>query len=253
MQRSLGLAAMAILVWGCAQGEAERGAWAEVVAIGVDNGRVALISTKEVSLWEYQLYLEWLAMTGCHENCDVMEGPDADHRPKHVRSEFLSGDRAVCGVNWFDAKGFCGWRGGRLPTRREWLEAASLAAEAKWVQCSVPTVGIESGSNVHTTLRTRAAGILALLGHWEEWSMLEASLGEDVSEWCADDLDGSNMAAVLGGNWYFSGNDASVTHWYAKSYAHSTIGFRAVYDTVAEPRGSEHVGFVLQASVGKRR
>jgi formylglycine-generating enzyme required for sulfatase activity len=48
------------------------------------------------------------------------------------RDTFSKPEHPVVGVSWFDARDYCRWRGGRLPTHAEWMQAAGGADGRIW-------------------------------------------------------------------------------------------------------------------------
>ena len=58
---------------------------------------------------------------GNYERC-VIAG--ACERPRAIGHRFESSEQPIVGVSWFDARRYCAWAGGRLPTEVEWERAA---------------------------------------------------------------------------------------------------------------------------------
>jgi formylglycine-generating enzyme required for sulfatase activity len=212
------------------------------------DGPAFLMARRETSVAEYAEFVAWIALTGDHSRCDPDEEPGRDHRPRGVRVGFLSDPGGpVVGVDWFDAAAYAAWRGGRLPTRREWLRAAQASglAPGAWdLEAGTPIRGI--GRDLPRVPGTAVARIVQVaLGGC-------LGLADGVSEWCAAASAATSAGAgrqrepVLGGNWYLNARAALATAWRSRSYRHSTVGFRYVVDIPGQADRSGSVGIVLQ-------
>jgi formylglycine-generating enzyme required for sulfatase activity len=121
--------------------------------------------------------------------------PPKDNSPRH---ESLPVEH----VSWDDAKAFCDWSGGRLPTEAQWEYAARAGRDGViyvWGNDPVPVVGGRAQENVaDSSLNRLRPGVLHIEGYDDGFA--EASpvgsfapnalglhdLGGNVSEWVSD-------------------------------------------------------------------
>ncbi|MCY9864942.1 formylglycine-generating enzyme family protein [Vibrio coralliirubri] len=104
---------------------------------------------------------------------------------------FNKPDHPVVGVSWYAAKAFCEWRGGRLPTRKEWI-ALSGAKDTTWSwgsqwDYSMANTGGEFKSENDGFIYSAPVdsfhkgqsptGILNLSGNVAEWTMDQKVVG----------------------------------------------------------------------------
>ena len=201
-----------------------------------------------------------------------------DHRHTWQNPGFpQSPEHPVVGISWDDAKYFCDWltakeRGEgaltagqfyRLPTDREWSQAAGLPLE------SGATPEERSGriKGVYPWGRTwpppanagNYAGSEAKAGAPDGWAVLAnfreafprtrpapadapgiSDLGGNVWEWCGDRFNkAQNWRVARGGSWATSQTDqmlSSHRRWVDPSFRHDDIGFRCVIATDEGPR-----------------
>ena len=138
-------------------------------------------------------------------------------------------DRPVSCVRWADAKAFCAWAGGRLPTEDEWHAEASAQENRRypwgaapidcrlaWVNHDVtgPGCGTEGPQGVCITEGRSVSGLCDMAGNLWEWTGTRE--GEDVVLCGGSWRDLSGMAMVSGRNWQAPGTQSDA------------IGFRCV-------------------------
>jgi formylglycine-generating enzyme required for sulfatase activity len=67
-------------------------------------------------------YLDTHEVTNADYRACVQAGKCASHGPAY--RGFSAPKQPILGIQWFDARDYCGWRGKRLPTEAEWEKAA---------------------------------------------------------------------------------------------------------------------------------
>lgn len=153
-------------------------------------------------------------------------------------------------VNWDDAKKFCEWVGGRLPTEAEWEKAASWDAKTKtkrtypWgqtIDCShanysghnscvrdtTPVGSYESGKSPYG-LYDMAGNVLEWVNDWYGETYYQSSPSSNPQGPEAGDF-----RVVRGGAWSISdyGVRSASRVGYILSYTSSIIGFRCSRDS----------------------
>jgi formylglycine-generating enzyme required for sulfatase activity len=151
-------------------------------------------------------------------------------------------------VTWYDAKTFCEWVGGCLPTEAEWEKAASWDPETEtkfaypWGNDDPTLALLNYNRNVDDTSpvgsypdRANPYGLFDMAGNVWEW----------VNDWYDESYyqispssnplgpDSGQRRAVRGGAWHVSDNDVRSANrdWADPSNAVNIIGFRCARDT----------------------
>ncbi|MDX2201885.1 MAG: formylglycine-generating enzyme family protein [Hyphomicrobiaceae bacterium] len=139
-------------------------------------------------------------------------------------------DEPVVHVSWSEARDFCSFAGGRLPTREEWTRAAYTETR------SAPSDGLETGRTYlypvgnspegmntsrrrHVAVGTTKAGVNGLF-----------DMGANVWEWLADRRGDSALTA--GGSWWYGPETtrAEAAQWKPAAFYVVYIGLRCAYD-----------------------
>jgi formylglycine-generating enzyme required for sulfatase activity len=154
----------------------------------------------------------------------------------------------VVSISWYDAKTYCEWVGGRLPTEAEWEKAASWNAETQtkfvypWgdtIDCSLANYKGDCDINGTTEVGVYESGkspydAYDLAGNVWEWtadwydekyysiSPLENPLGPDSGSY----------RVLRGGSWTNGNNDARSALRFrgVPSVTHDSVGFRCACD-----------------------
>lgn len=175
------------------------------------------------------------------------------HRPAHPQNFLRHDGRAlpdhpVTWVDLADARAYCAWAGGRLPTGVEWQWAAQGSDGREWPWGPDFDPARCNGDSDATTpvdsypAGTSPFGILDLVGNVWEWT--EPVLADGWHRWAL--LRGGSHHRPRGSAWYFDGG-AQPVHRQAKLLLASpaldraaTVGFRVVVadgPTVTAPVG----------------
>jgi formylglycine-generating enzyme required for sulfatase activity len=147
----------------------------------------------------------------------------------------------VVNVNWYEAKAFCEWVGGRLPTEAEWEKAASWEAERKtksdypWGDSNPTSALLNFNGNVRDTTPVgnypggvSSYGLFDMAGNVLEWvSSLYMPYPYDADDG-REDLSSVDVRVLRGGQWNdYDSNVRSATRFYFDpTVTLNAIGFR---------------------------
>jgi formylglycine-generating enzyme len=136
----------------------------------------------------------------------------------------------VTHVTWSEARDYCAFVGGRLPTRAEWREAAFTERRETptdgFVRGRTYTYpvgdasdGMNNSRKAHVPVATTKRGVNGLY-----------DMGANVWEWLADRQ--GNEALTAGGSWWYGPEQtrADAPQWKAADFTAVYIGFRCAYD-----------------------
>jgi len=138
-------------------------------------------------------------------------------------------DEPAVHVTWSEARDFCAWAGGRLPTLDEWRRAAYTETRAQPTDGFVRgrtyvypvgerPEGMNTNRRRHVAVGTTRAGVNGL-----------HDMGANVWEWAADRR--GDEAMTTGGSWWYGPEMARAegAQWKPADFTAVYIGFRCVY------------------------
>jgi len=142
-------------------------------------------------------------------------------------------------VNWYEARDFCAWAGGRLPSRVEWTRAAYTeqghgvrSGFVKGQTYPYPTGRSEDGANTNASDPWPQ---LAPAGATRRGVNGLHDMGGNAWEWLADRQ--GDTALTAGGSWWYGAHQmrAESMQWKPADFSVVYVGFRCIY--AALPRG----------------
>ena len=145
----------------------------------------------------------------------------------------------VVSVTWHDAKAYCEWVGGRLPTEAEWEKAASWDAESQtkfvypWGNDDPTSALLNYNFNISDTTPVGKYpagenGLFDMAGNvWEWTSSLYQPYPYEASDG-REDMSSSESRVLRGGSWYYlvSNLRTSSRSSYDPTDAFNLLGFR---------------------------
>lgn len=149
-----------------------------------------------------------------------------------------SPDHPAVHVSWFEARDYCAWAGGRLPTAAEWIGAAYTerradppAPFAKGKTYRYPTGDAPAGAN---TSAPDAWPRSAPAGRTEAGVNGLYDMGGNAWEWVADAQ--GEERRTMGGSWWYGPEQTTpdVVAFKPAAFHAVYVGFRCAYDA---PRG----------------
>ncbi len=142
-------------------------------------------------------------------------------------------DAPAVHLRWSEARDFCSWAGGRLPTRAEWQAAAYREMRA------APEAGFANGKTYPYPVGDNPVGMnLSGTDPWPRHAKAGATrrgvnglheTGGNVWEWLADRE--GDTALTAGGSWWYGPQQtrAEGMQWKAADFYAVYVGFRCAY------------------------
>jgi formylglycine-generating enzyme required for sulfatase activity len=142
-------------------------------------------------------------------------------------------DEPAVHVSWTEARDFCAWAGGRLPTQAQWLKAAYTERRAK------PSDGFEQGRSYRYPVGDDPVGMntagddpwprLARVGQTRRGVNGLFDMGANAWEWLEDRRGADALTA--GGSWWYGPAQTlrESMQWKDHAFAAVYIGFRCIY------------------------
>lgn len=167
--------------------------------------------------------------------------------PSAVRegSELAAPDHPVVGVRWNDARAFCAFVGGRLPSESEWEKAARGDDERRrfpWGRTYDSGLSNHGRAPLGTDPRDgflETAPVGSFPGGASPYGVLD--LAGNAAEWTTDvpsvpEMDLSASRVIRGGSYAQPITSLRVTAraWATADTAASDVGFRCAYDSVGD-------------------
>ncbi len=210
------------------------------------DGRSSIVPASRV--WLSTFYMDVTEVTNAAYQACVAARECEPAGPLY--RDFDADLQPISGPNWFQARAFCQWRGGGLPTDAQW-EAAARGPDGEWYPwgndeptCELAVIMNEDGRSCGVQKRgshpetgkvaevcsrgPQRYGLCDMAGNAEEWvadwwSTDWATCGED----CAgadplgpcggdDTCSGHRERSIRGGSWYWPGEHAA--GWHRRRY-----------------------------------
>jgi len=155
------------------------------VVVGTSGPDPRTVPVQTVTLSEFHIDVD-LVTKARYEAC-ATDGACARPPAESVYTN-LTADEVVSGITWSDARAFCVWDGGRLPTEFEWEKAARGAAPDMRILVSGTFAGLRLVYSPSMTYA--AAGLSGYTGESSPWGVRQIASGvtEYTTSYLTDSL-----------------------------------------------------------------
>ncbi len=180
----------------------------------------------EVTVAEYKVFVEddgygnerWWKLGGFKQSAEPGSWSEQLEHP----------NRPVTRVSWYEAAGYCAWKGVRLPTEAEWERAAAGEGKREYPW------GDERPEATRANYRETGPGHATPVGLYPAGATPEGlqDMAGNVWEWCADWYEEGKYRVLRGGAWYDTYDILRAADRYGvePEYRNDNIGFRLARD-----------------------
>jgi len=197
------------------------------------------IDAREVTAAQYDSCVRAGACTPAHYDdgaCLVFSAPR--FRAVTVPRQYRDPSYPVVCVSWGQAREYCRFKGGRLPTEAQWEYAATGGRTAAYAWGSDPpsadrcTPAARNCPSSAGSYRPDASGLYDMTGNVWEWTG-DRYQADYYTAGPADDPQGPEVGryrVIRGGGWYSGPSQLRLRnrHWFAPEAGEVSIGFRCV-------------------------
>ncbi len=208
------------------------------------NDRLVWVYSQPAGLW----FTKTEVTLGQFERCVSAGGCRTENRSNKGVSKFCNlgyrgrSDHPMNCVDWYGARDFCRWVGGRLPDREEWQKEASNGGKREYpwgdgkADCSLAAMTLMNESGMELGCGRKGSWPVCSMPSGNSASGL-CDMSGSVWEWTSSGSDSSRV--LCGGSWnYFRQAYFKASGWHVdspSSRSDAGYGFRCVRD----PRESD--------------
>ena len=142
---------------------------------------------------------------------------------------FNQGDQPLVGVSWAEARAYCEWVGGRLPTEAEWEYACRAGSQTEYCYGDDPKrLGEYAWFQENSEWQTQPVGTKKA----NEWGLHD--MHGNVFEWCEDRFDKGSDRVIRGGSWNFDAEycRSAFRDRNGPSSRYNDVGFRVARSSI---------------------